>query len=181
VIIPGILASGVSGHLGGNYYSIATQTVGAGGVSSVTFSSIPQTFTHLQIRLAILTSSGTPDFAFTFNGDNGNNYDFHGIEGSGSGVNGGNSGTNRANMPIAVGGNASTVPSVAILDVLDYTSTSKTKPMRSLLGYDGNGVGYAMIRSGLWYTTPVAITSITATVSAGTVNQYSSIALYGVK
>jgi hypothetical protein len=32
------------------YESISTVTVGGGGVSDVTFSSIPSTFTHLQIR-----------------------------------------------------------------------------------------------------------------------------------
>lgn len=33
-----------------DYDSIATTTVGAGGAASITFSSIPSTYQHLQIR-----------------------------------------------------------------------------------------------------------------------------------
>jgi hypothetical protein len=52
--ILGILASGMSGNLwapGKDFDSIATTTVGAGGASTITFSSIPSTYRHLQIRL----------------------------------------------------------------------------------------------------------------------------------
>ena len=49
--ILGIIASSIQGSKTTAYESIATQTVGAGGVASVTFSSIPSTYKHLQLRI----------------------------------------------------------------------------------------------------------------------------------
>ena len=52
-IYPGVVASGISGHLftpTGRYESIQTATVDSAGTASITFSSIPSTYTHLQIR-----------------------------------------------------------------------------------------------------------------------------------
>jgi hypothetical protein len=54
----GIMASQISGHLSNTAYeSIAT--VDASSSSSVTFSSIVGTYTHLQVRISTLTSTGT--------------------------------------------------------------------------------------------------------------------------
>ena len=40
------------------YIKIASNTVGSGGVSSITFSSIPQTYTDLVIKASVRTSRG---------------------------------------------------------------------------------------------------------------------------
>ena len=40
----------------GSYESIATVTVGSGGAASVEFTSIPSTYTHLQIRAIVRTN-----------------------------------------------------------------------------------------------------------------------------
>ena len=57
--ILGIMASSTSAaNAVGDYESIATTTVGAGGTSTVTFSSIPSTYSHLQVRV-IARSAGT--------------------------------------------------------------------------------------------------------------------------
>ena len=50
----GVLASSI---LKGSYQSIATQTVVAGGVASVSFASIPQNYKHLQIRASIRSNN----------------------------------------------------------------------------------------------------------------------------
>ena len=53
-----------------SYDSIATTTVGAGGASSVTFSSIPQTYTHLQLRYFGGNNANPGGSGFvSFNGD----------------------------------------------------------------------------------------------------------------
>ena len=77
---------------GGSYESIQTVTVGAGGSASVTFSSIPATYKHLQIR-GILRSSYSPSntsMRLTFNSDTGNNYSSHFLMSTGSSVTAGN-------------------------------------------------------------------------------------------
>jgi len=88
--ILGIWASQISGHLfapSGAYDSIATTTVGAGGTSSITFNSIPSTYTHLQIRAFTGTSTIYVSNAgyVSFNGDTTtSNYNDHAIYGSGA-------------------------------------------------------------------------------------------------
>jgi len=180
MILPGILASGISGHLGGNFTSLQTVTVGSGGASAINFSSIPSTYTHLQIR-AFATISGQR-FGVNFNGDNGSTYTNHFIYGGGSGaVAGASVSTVGANT---IGFTSTgTYYNATICDILDYSNPNKYKTWKSLNGYDANGSGYIFMHSGLWSNTS-AITSISLQASEGTsgsFSQYSTFALYGVK
>ena len=73
----------------GDYDSIATVTVGAGGSASITFSSIPSTYKHLQIRLfGRTTAANVQSYAkLEFNSDTtGANYYSHYIQADGSTV-----------------------------------------------------------------------------------------------
>ena len=175
MILPGILASGISGHLGGNYTSIATQTVGSGGASSVTFSSIPGTYTHLQIRATVVTGA-VGWVTLRFNGDTGNDYSFHELRGDGSSASssgGASSGDIQAWLHNTTAGSA-------IVDILDYASPNKNKTARTLGGYDANGSGYIDLTSGLWMNTS-AINSITIGSTTSTFSQYTNFSLYGVR
>jgi len=178
MILPGILASGITGNLStNNYISIATATVDSSGASNITFSSIPQTYTHLQIR-GSFTGSGVP--IPQFNGDTGNNYAFHGLRGTGSAASA-YAVTSAPNLQLGTASQAgSTYPFSFIFDILDYTNVNKYKTTRSLGGSDQNGSGGIDFSSGLWLNT-AAITSITIPIGSGTANQYSQFALYGVK
>jgi hypothetical protein len=78
-----------------SYFSIATTTVGAGGTSTVTFSSIPSTYTHLQIRYIARGSTTNPEgFILTFNNDSSGSYGWgnHRLEGNGTAASSGNGG-----------------------------------------------------------------------------------------
>ena len=187
--ILGIYASQISGHLfapSGAYDSIATTTVGSGGTSSVTFSSIPSTYTHLQIRwLAQSSNSATAadNLAFRFNSDTGANYTRHYIDGNGAvATAGANTGVTQAYALCAQ--TSPTYPSAfggGVLDILDYTNTNKNTTTRALSGADFNGTGgLIMFTSGLWLNT-AAITSINIRALAGNLTQYSQFALYGIK
>jgi hypothetical protein len=195
MILPGILASGISGHLTppSSYASIATYTVGSGGSSTITFSSIPQTFKHLQIRALITTPSTSSIYDnTTFNGDAGANYSWHFLNGNGS-----SAGTDASSSASFLrlwtmgsgpyGSGTTGWPAVGIADILDYTNTNKYKTTRGLAGGDSNSTSQPSIvglASGSWRNT-AAITSITinafAVGSATTFGQYSSFALYGIK
>jgi hypothetical protein len=185
--ILGILAS--SGAVaGGSFESIATVSVGSGGQSTITFSSIPSTYKHLQIRgLSRTTYSGGTDgdyLKIRFNGDSAANYSVHSLRGNGASAyalgyasqNEGWIGRSGAT------GLSSNIFGAFITDILDYTSTSKNKTIRNLGGYDANGSGIVELDSALWFTTPAAITSITLNSGSGTgFEQYSTFALYGIK
>ena len=86
----GIMASQISGHLwapSGAYDSIATVTLGS-AASTITFSSIPSTYTHLQFRvMARDTTTGVTQTSlrWQFNGDTAANYTaYHDIFGNGA-------------------------------------------------------------------------------------------------
>ena len=162
----------------GAMFAIASTTVGTSSVSSITFSSIPSTYKHLQVR-AFQKASSAGDLNFIFNGDSGANYTRHYLYGNQSSVGVGGTGSQSLGY---VGYNPSSVYyQSAIIDILDYASTSKTKTVKSLLGTDTNGGGYILLTSSAWYGSPAAISSITFTSGGGNFQQYSSFALYGIK
>ena len=188
--IIGIMASQISGHLwapSGAYDSIATATVGAGGSSSITFSSIPSTYTHLQIRYTARTNRADVQdlIRFRFNSDSGTNYAYHWMRGDTATADAGN-GTSTASpwTGLTAGANAAAnVFAGGVTDVLDYTSTNKNKTVRNISGIDTNSAdGRWMMFSNLWFATPATITSIEIAPNYGTsFSQYSSFALYGIK
>lgn len=171
----------------GAYDSIATTVVGSGGASSVTFSSIPSTYTHLQVRI---TAKGNRSIAIengylTFNGDSNNNYNNHNLYADGTTVYAGVNNSDPGMLIYTFAGNGgqsdSNVFGAGVIDILDYTSTNKFKVSRALAGYDNNTQGLLGLNSGLWRNTN-AITSLTLTPTGGTAwLQNSSFALYGIK
>ena len=174
-----------------DFYQIATTTLGS-AQSSIEFTSIPSTYTHLQIRgLVRVQSSGGVDgdnLKMQFNSDTATNYSRHGLIGSGTtatsfAVTSASFAT--AGMALRSAALANNF-SVSIIDILDYANTNKYKTTRAISGYDNNGTGsypgYAILYSGNWRSTS-AITSIKLTTDADGTNLLtgSTFALYGIK
>lgn len=187
--ILGVIASQISGHLfapSGAYDSIATYAI-TSNTASVTFSSIPQTYTHLQVRyLGRDTRTGaTQQSTFIYaNGDTGANYVQHGLLSDGSSASS-FAQTGRNNLNLAVIPTTTSSASMfgtAICDILDYTNTNKYKTFRTLSGQDqNNSDGTIYLFSGLWMSTS-AISSLTVFPNnSQSFVQYSNIALYGIK
>lgn len=166
-----------------DFDSLATVTVGSGGSTSVSFTSIPSTYAHLQIRSSFTTSTGGQVISVRLNSDTGSNYTLHSLVGNGSAASA-DSGTSQPYSPIfgRVVGTSTTNPTVVVTDILDYTNTNKNTTLRSLGGNDNNGSGEINLISGLWLNT-AAITSIEISPYNGAVNfkEYSHFALYGIK
>jgi hypothetical protein len=185
--ILGIYASQISGHLfapSGAYDSIATVT-SSGSSNSLTFSSIPQTYTHLQIRAITRDTGGSYGYNVNmrFNSDSGSNYTYHGLEGNGSSASAFGSSSATTQFPFATssgGANASGTFAPIVCDILDYSNTSKYKVHRTLNGYDDNGSGYIEFRSGVWLNT-TAVTSITVLSTGSNFANNTQFALYGIK
>ena len=179
--ILGIFAS--QGRAAANSYeSIATTTVGAGGSSTITFSSIPSTYKHLQIR-AIASGAGAQRYGVQFNGDTGANYTQHFLYGTGSvaGAGGTTGGAKYNSIGASDGGSTF---GASVTDILDYTNTNKNTVVRSLAGYDTNtSNGLVVLYSFVWLNT-AAVTSLTIQAAesySGNFAQYSQFALYGIK
>lgn len=160
------------------YESIAT-AVGTGSSATITFSSIPATFKHLQIRAIARVASSSGAY-LQYNSDTGTNYTRHYLEGNGSTVAAG-SGTSQTKIDYLQAISTASTNGVNIVDILDYANTNKYKTTRILGGFDVNGTGQIGLGSGLWMSTS-AISTITITTSGGanfaTTTQF---ALYGIK
>ena len=168
------------------YESIATITVGSGGAASVDFTSIPSTYTHLQIRgIARDARANAQDsMNVKYNNDSGNNYmQYHELYADGSTAASYAGSTSGAYISLdRIAGNTAgaSMFGAVIIDILDYANTNKYKTQRSLGGTDQNGSGAVAFASGLWMSTS-AINRITLTGASANFSQYSSFALYGIK
>ena len=191
-MILGIIASGItkSKIATNSYESIATAT-GTGSSGTLSFTSIPSGYSHLQLRGIIrsdATGSGGIFPNMRFNSDSANNYARHnlGAYGSTSATIDVNAGTSASSIvATAVAPKASDLASVYggfVIDVLDYNNTNQYKTTRYLMGFDlnGNAYSYLYFGSGLWQSTS-AINQIDIILSTGNFTTATQVALYGIK
>jgi hypothetical protein len=196
-LLTGVFASQISGHLdtfapAGSYDALATYTVPAGGVSSVSFTGIPtdSTYSHLQIRYFIPSTPSAGDNIYMRLGngsiDTGSNYAWHNITGYGGGSIGGSTESN-VNLLRLLYQNiteAAAFPVVGVTDILDYSSPSKRKVVRTFIGRDANSSTSAWsaisFMSGLWNNTS-PITTFNITYGGGNLPQNTIVSVYGVK
>jgi hypothetical protein len=164
----------------GAFESIATVTA-AGGETSLTFSSIPATYAHLQIR-GVIKRNASPaiNLGWRFNGDTSSSYLRHLLSGDGATVSAGSVVAYTSAIDASMPGNVANIYGAFITDILDYANASKTKTVKTFGGYDQNGSGVVTLNSNLW-TTTAAITSITAYFQGDTLYAGTTFTLYGIK
>lgn len=194
--IIGIIDSAKSGNLGGPlaYDSIATFTC-TGNTSTITFSSIPQTYKHLQLRVwnrnDRTANTGACSDVMSFNSDTGTNYAIHRViiagstsgnittdgYGSRTGVWSGDSPGNQYN--------ASSY-SYSVCDIVDYTNTNKYTTVKTHSMNNNNTGGPSnsgSYYSGVWYNT-AAVTRIDIIPIGAVAQNYTAgsvFCLYGIK
>ena len=178
--ILGIYASSVL-KVTNSYESIATVTVGSGGTSTITFSSIPSTFKHLQIRGIVAGTGNSADW-FSVNLNGTTSARSHALYGTGStaaATSGANGLLGLAVTQLAAG---ASIFGAFVVDVLDYADTNKNKTLRALAGREQNGYGTSYVNLGSsLYNSTTAVSSLTITPETALFAQYSSFALYGIK
>lgn len=183
-MIGAIVAGGLSAMtppVFSSYESIATG-YGTGSSGTVSFTSIPSTYKHLQIRVAMLTTTGGGSPAIRFNSDTGSNYFNHFLYGTGTtAVAGANPSTANLYYGGANNGTTTTSPYVAVIDILDYQNTNKYKTVRVLSGFDSNAAAGQEVGlySGAWANT-AAISSIDLYINKNYTTD-TVFALYGIK
>ena len=162
-----------------SYISIATLS-GTGSSGTISFTSIPSTYKHLQFRIYSL-STGTGDWAFTTlnNDTTAANYRQHRIWGNGTSAASQSNSGSAAVMYNFISG-STTHPSTGVIDILDYANTNKNKTMRTLFGWDTNGAGEVDLVSGLYIASP-AINRVDFILQSSSFAASTRIALYGIK
>lgn len=178
----GFWAASASGGGGGAAsMELISSTVLGSATSTISFTSIDSTYSHLQIRATFRTNGGGLDDArLTFNSDSGSNYAWHSLYGNGSSV-ASEASTSQTSIAIrqATGAEAGVlVWGGNVIDILDYAKTTKNKTVRYLNGLAGT---YPRVRlgSGLWLST-AAITSLSL-YNSNTFMTGTRVSLYGIK
>lgn len=157
---------------------IATNTLTA-NASTVSFSSIPQTYTDLVLVIsAYSTGSGNDNIGLVINGDSGSNYSWTRMYGTGSAT-----GSTRSTSQNQIGqgtfGVGSSNYSPVFYNLMNYSNTTTNK---TVLGRANDSATQVTALVGLWRST-AAITSITLNLYASGANYGtgSTFTLYGVK
>jgi hypothetical protein len=163
------------------FVKIATVDVGAGGASTIDFTSIPGTYTDLCLQLSLRTNRAAVDdfLVLSINGST-STFAYRAIEGAGSGTPISYSGTTgRAGATNGNSSTGSTFSSSQFYFPSYAGSGNKAYSIESVAETNAT-TAYMTILGGLWSTTS-AITSLSISggLSSGFV-QYSSATLYGI-
>lgn len=160
---------------------IGNSIVGSGGSSSITFSSIPSTYTDLCLKVSARGTSSDVfiNCKFAFNASE-SSFSQRTIYGNGSSA-ASYTRSDNLNMFLATAANntASTFGNADIYIPNYAGSNIKSFVIEDVTEYN-SGESYLQLHSGLWSST-AAITSITMTPQTGSFAQYSSAYLYGIK
>lgn len=155
------------------YDSIQTHTL-TSNAPSVTFSSIPQTYTDLVMVInATNTTGNNYELFVTFNSDTGSNYSetfLHNYNNTTESI------RYTGNTKLRSFKTAST-PGGIIAHFMNYSNTTTYK---TVLWRYGAAVLFNGAAGGLWRSTS-AITSITLTIESGNISSGSTFSLYGIK
>jgi hypothetical protein len=185
-VIPGILASAITGHLvTSNFFKIATVTP-SNGTGSITFSSIPSTYKSLQIRGVYqdtTTSTASIDLTMTVNSLGGSTYAYHQLYGNGSTAVA--AGTISYPYIDILGGASSAYSNVTgafIIDIIDYASTTKYKTVKIVSGANVNvsTTSYGVYLSSALIQTTSALNSINLQAGYNGMATGTTFSLYGI-
>jgi hypothetical protein len=157
------------------YTPIASITLGA-AASSVTFSSIPSTYTDLVMIVA--TISSTTNYPYVvLNGDTGTNYSKNWLTGTGSAVSSGRDTSTAISYITANAASTTSSGFISIVQFMNYANTTTNKTFLSRSNNAGSGVD---LQVNLWRNTS-AITSVQVLANTGTFSAGSTFNLYGIQ
>ncbi len=165
-----------NGSGGGGGMTLLSHQTTTGGETSITFSSIPASYTHLELRATCATTTNNSGFTDTIyarcNGDTGNNYDWTllGSYGGGTSFGGGAATTAQMGLGFASANGTSGVAgkfasTIAIMN--NYLNTAHSKWFNNQTsGYQGN-VGILQATSGGVWNSTAAVTQIDVLLLGG--------------
>lgn len=181
-LIPlGILSAAGSSVSSLTDYELIETAFGTGSSATISFSSIPADYKHLQVRWAAKSSSTGSNMNLQLNGVTSSVYARHYLRGQTTTISSA-SNTTTSNISFNDGMATSTTTGLVaagIMDILDYASSTKNKTIRALYGQSGNTYQVYLL-SGLYgETTPVSSLSFTA--GTGNFTNITRFSLYGIK
>lgn len=179
-ILAGLIGSFASVPSGA--YELLATANGTGSSGVITISSIPQDYKHLQIRYTAKNSSASSQMNIRMNSITSGVYMRHTLRGNGTAASSTASGTSQTSIQLVEAIANSTVANAVnagVIDILDYTSTTKNKTIRVFCGMADN-LNRLQLSSG-FYNQTTAVTSISFIASSGNFASISRFSLYGIK
>lgn len=158
----------------GTYTLIASETLGS-AAASVTFSSIPATYTDLMLVFNGTCTTGVVGLVLRFNSDTSTNYSYTILSGDGSTASSLRS-SNQTTMQVA--GMTSSSPSMMVASIQDYSNATTFK---TVLSRQASATLETRAYVGLWRATPAAISTILVSTSTSTFIAGSTFRLYGIE
>lgn len=186
--ILGIIASSASANQAA-FESIATVTA-SGSSSTIEFTSIPSTYQHLQIRFRTRATSTiiNGNLDIRFNGDTGSNYSYRAIAASNTNVTvnrGATQSTIRMNNCVPGTSSLASLTGVGVIDIFDYTSTTRYKTLRGFHGKNENNssftYNYVTLQAGTWNSGSVISSIQILSTNGDNFTTATEFALYGIK
>lgn len=165
------------------YSKIATYTVGSGGIASVSFLNIPQTYTDLLIKVSARTVRAADEdgLYMAINGSNSNgSID---IEGNGSSISSVNSGSSYGvNWTTRINGNTTTTSTFGNAEIYinNYTSQSAKSILVDGVTENNNTTAYMNLVGASGTGNNDGVKSLLFACNANFV-QYSTFHIYGIK
>ena len=170
------------------FVKIQTVTVGSGGASTASFTSIPATYTDLKVLVS--TRQNNTGMRVRFNSDTGTNYSWRRLEGNGT-VAASNSNTTYGspyNTFIYWSMQNQTIDTANTFSngemyIPNYAGSTQKSLLADSVAENNATTAYMAMQAGLW-TGTAAITTITLSPDTGTsplFQQYSTFTLYGIK
>jgi hypothetical protein len=169
------------------FTKIAAVMVGSGGASSIDFTSIPSTYTDLQILISARSdaSSGSnaADISIRLNNDSGTNYSYRGLTGTGS-TSGSFSLSGETQFTYIAFAGSSNVTSNTFgnssVYFPNYAGATNKSLSADVVTENNATLTYMRLNAGLWANT-AAINRMTLTIVSANFVQYSTATLYGIK
>lgn len=168
------------------YTLIASSTVGAGGVSTFSFNSIPSTYTDLKFVMSArqATAAIAADVTVVFNGassNNSNKYLLGDSVNASAGTNGYTPSLNYISIGVGNNATANTFSNVEMYIPNYASSNNKSFNVDSVGESNSSTSVFQLMVAGLWSSTS-AINQITvAPATAVNFLQYTTFYLYGIK
>jgi pantothenate kinase len=161
------------------YEPIQTYTLGT-AAATITFSSIPATYTDLRLVVVATSTSSATNFQIQFNSDTATNYSSTYLNGNGAAASSGRN-TSAANIQFTdVTATSTTIPQMYTMDIFSYAgSTFKTALGTSSQDYNGSGSSASLV--GLWRSTSAINALLIKTSGAPTFSIGTTATLYGIK
>jgi hypothetical protein len=164
---------------GNTYVALATSTLGS-AAASVTFSSIPATYTDLVLVLQPASTTFADNVGLNFNSDTGSNYSSTNLSGTGSVASGARAASPYVQVTNIIGTTGTLGAMTSTIHIMNYANTTTYKTVISRTGQIGATYNGNEVIVSLWRNTAAINTIVVKQSGSPNFITGSTFSLYGI-